>query len=228
MERVAVHAMPVVLQRHPRARHYRLRIGRDGEVRVTMPPRGTHREALDFVSHSRAWIEEQRSRRATASGHRAEWRAGQRILFRGVAEELRVDRVHGRPVAAWGDQCVFIADAGMNLRRPVEARLVALARAELPERTERLAREHGIAIARVSVRNQASRWGSCSCSGVISLNWRLVQAPPEVRDYLIIHELMHRREMNHSIRFWRHVAAAFPRWHAAENWLEAHAIELGF
>ncbi len=63
---------------------------------------------------------------------------------------------------------------------------------------------------------------------MISLNWRLIQAPEAVRDYLIVHELMHRREMNHSLRFWRHVATAFPGWREAEAWLDTHAVELGF
>jgi hypothetical protein len=123
---------------------------------------------------------------------------------------------------------LWVADPTVNLRRPVEARLRALARVELPARTLELARVHGVMIHSVAVRDQSSRWGSCSERGVISLNWRLVQAPPSVRDYLIVHELMHRREMNHSLRFWRQVAAAFPAWREAEGWLDEHAVELGF
>jgi len=103
-----------------------------------------------------------------------------------------------------------------------------LARHELVARTREKAMELNVRIAAVSVRNQSSRWGSCSQRGEISLNWRLVQAPSSVRDYIIVHELMHRREMNHSIRFWRLVAAECPGWRQAENWLEEYALELGF
>jgi hypothetical protein len=78
-------------------------------------------------------------------------------------------------------------------------------------------------VCRVVVRNQRTRWGSCSRRGTLSLNWRLVQAPVFVRDYIILHELMHLREMNHSARFWRLVEAACPDYAMAERWLKAHA-----
>lgn len=218
----------VILRPHARARRYTLRLNREGEIVVTVPRGGSQRDALDFVRRSRGWIDGQRVRRAGVSGHAREWSAGTDLLWRGERVVLEVGRDRGRPVVSLGDQRLFVADAAMNLRRPVEARMLAVARAELPARTRELARVHGIVIARVSVRNQSSRWGSCSATGVISLNWRLVQAPDWVRDYLIIHELMHRREMNHSMRFWRLVAHACPRWREAEAWLDRHAVELGF
>lgn len=77
-----------------------------------------------------------------------------------------------------------------------------------------LAALHGIGVARVSVRNQRSRWGSCSRRGTISLNWRLIQTPEEVRDYIILHELPHRRHMNHSLRFWQEVERLCPGYFA--------------
>lgn len=218
----------VVFKAHARARNYTLRLNREGEVVVTIPRGGSQRDALAFVERSRGWIDGQRVRREGASGHAAEWRPGTTLYFRGAIVTLCMARDCGRPVVTFANERVFVADASMNLRRPIESRLLDLARVEMARRTQELAALHGIAFARVSVRNQASRWGSCSSSGVISLNWRLVQAPDWVRDYLIVHELMHRREMNHSIRFWRHVAHACPRWREAESWLDKHAVELGF
>ncbi|MBE2214209.1 MAG: M48 family metallopeptidase [Opitutaceae bacterium] len=218
----------VVLKRHPRARRYTLRLNRDNELVVTVPRGGSHHHALEFVQRSRGWIDGQRLRRQGAPGHATEWCAGTDLLLRGHRVLLALGHEQGRPYVSCGDERIFIADRSMNLRRPVEAHLLRLARTELPRRTRELAREHGITVARISVRNQSSRWGSCSATGVISLNWRLIQAPDWVRDYLVIHELMHRREMNHSIRFWRHVAHACPRWREAEAWLDRHAVELGF
>ena len=218
----------VVFKPHARARNYTLRLNRDGDVVVTVPRGGTQREALAFVKRSRGWIDGQRVRREGMAGHAREWSAGTPLLLRGEPVVLDIAEDRGRPVVTFGDQRLFIADRTMNLRRPVEAHLLDLARECLTRRTRELAKSLGIAISRVSVRNQAARWGSCSSTGVISLNWRLVQAPPWVCDYLIIHELMHRREMNHSIRFWRHVAHACPRWRDAEAWLDKHALELGF
>jgi len=221
-------AFRIHFRNHPRARRYTLRLGRGGEVLVTMPRGGCQREAIHFVNRHHGWISEQRAMRAEAAGHALEWKVGTSIYFRGNVVQLCVEHEHGRPLVVFADQRLFIADAGMNLRRPVEAHLVSLARAELPERTRELAMKFNIRISRATVRNQSSRWGSCSSAGEISLNWRVVQAPVSVRDYLIIHELMHRREMNHSIRFWRHVAAVCPDWHHSEQWLTDHAVNLGF
>jgi len=84
-----------------------------------------------------------------------------------------------------------------------------------------LAREHGLTVTRVSIRNQKWRWGSCSRNGHICLNWRLVQVPDWVRDYVMVHELMHLKRMDHSPKFWRLVAAECPRYQDARRWLRA-------
>ncbi len=85
---------------------------------------------------------------------------------------------------------------------------------ELPARLLELAAHYGLHVSRVSVRNQRSRWGSCSPSGHICLNWRLVLMPDAVRDYVLIHELMHLRRLDHSRHFWRLVAHACPDYDA--------------
>ncbi len=86
-----------------------------------------------------------------------------------------------------------------------------------------LAKLHAISAVRVLVRNQKSRWGSCSRRGTISLNWRLIQTPGDVRDYIILHELAHRRQMNHSDQFWQEVAHLCPDYLKAERWLKQNA-----
>ena len=77
------------------------------------------------------------------------------------------------------------------------------------------------------MRNQRSRWGSCSPGGTISLNWRLIQAPDAVRDYIIYHELAHLWEMNHSDRFWARVEEVCPWWRDAEKWLKRNGSLVG-
>jgi predicted metal-dependent hydrolase len=109
---------------------------------------------------------------------------------------------------------------------PNEAELRRRASQELPPALMALAAVHGITVSRVSVRNQRSRWGACSARGSITLNWRLILVPDFVREYVMVHELMHRRELNHSIRFWRHVAAACPRRDEARRWLRAEGPRL--
>ena len=102
-----------------------------------------------------------------------------------------------------------------DLARELRAR----AERDLPERLLTLAAQHGMTIARISVRNQRWRWGSCSRGGHICLNWRLAGMPDWVRDYVIVHELMHLKRMDHSPKFWELVAQACPKYREARTWL---------
>jgi predicted metal-dependent hydrolase len=113
-------------------------------------------------------------------------------------------------------------------RRPAgEIRaLRARAAVELPPQLLALASKLGLIVARVTIRDQRSRWGSCSPKGHIALNFRLLLMPPDVRDYVLIHELMHLKQANHSRRFWRLVEAACPRFREAERWLRTHGPSL--
>jgi predicted metal-dependent hydrolase len=100
------------------------------------------------------------------------------------------------------------------------------ARRELPPRLLELAAQHGLALGRVSIRNQRSRWGSCGRDGHICLNWRLVLMPAAVSEYVLIHELMHLRRMDHSPAYWRLVAEACPGYREAREWLRRHGPSL--
>lgn len=84
----------------------------------------------------------------------------------------------------------------------------------------------GVGYSRIRIRDQRTLWGSCSREGSLSFNWRLVMAPPEVLDYLVIHELAHLLEMNHSRRFWRHVSSWCPDYRGRRRWLREHSREL--
>ena len=114
-----------------------------------------------------------------------------------------------------------------DLRPTLEAQFARRAKIELPARAWELAATVGVEVKQVTVRNQRSRWGSCSATGTISLNWRLVQTPDSVRDYIVYHELMHLREMNHSERFWARVEEVCPPWREAELWLKRNGSLVG-
>jgi predicted metal-dependent hydrolase len=111
---------------------------------------------------------------------------------------------------------------------PAEERgaLIRRAKQELPLRLKELATVHRLTVQRVSIRNQRSRWGSCGRDGHICLNWRLVRMPDWVRDYVIVHELMHLHRLDHSPTYWQLVAAAMPEYEAARRWLRVHGREL--
>lgn len=219
--RVGEADVPVEFVRHPRARRYVLRLTPERVARVTVPRFGNREEALAFANRQTAWLEKQLSK-PPRPGRATEWQTGAAIYFRGELVALELETRASGCVVKFAGETVALRESASNLRPAVERHLWRLAAAELPGRLLELAARHGIAVTRITVRNQRSRWGSCSRAGSISLNWRLIQAPDFVRDYICVHELMHRREMNHSARYWRHVAEAFPRWEEAERWLKGH------
>ena len=98
---------------------------------------------------------------------------------------------------------------------------------ELPVLLRELAERFGCLVSRISSRNQRSRWGSCSRAGHICLNWRLMLTPDWVRDYVLIHELMHLKRMDHSPKFWKLVEAACPEWREARQWLRKYESTMG-
>ncbi len=217
---VGARAVPLLLVHHPRARRYLLRLRPDGTVRVTIPRRGTISAARDFAARNVGWLEEQFQRLATLPKASTAWNLGTEILFRGEPVRIEAD-VEG--LIRFGTARLKVSDVAGDLRPAIQKYLHREAAKELPPRVLELATVHGISVSRVSVRNQKSRWGSCSRRGTISLNWRLIQTPVFVRDYIILHELAHRRQMNHSEKFWQEVARLCPDYLPAERWLKQHA-----
>jgi len=217
----------VVFKRSLRADHYRLILRRDGVPEVTIPARGNERDARRFLESHRDWLERARQRQRRRPQAPEVWVPGTHILWRGTLTPLRV-AVAGEKPAVCLDADVFrVPHLNGNLRPTLEAHFQRRARIELPARTWELSAICGVEVKQVGVRNQRSRWGSCSSGGVISLNWRLVQTPDHVRDYIIHHELMHLREMNHSERFWARVAEVCPGWREAEAWIKRNGSLVG-
>lgn len=215
------------LVRHRRARRYVLRLRRDGSARVTIPRGGSAAAAKAFAESHAAWLERQLQRLETQPPKPVPWHIGFEILFRGEMVRLEAGVGDRAGTIRFADQFLSVSDPAENLRPAIERHLRRLAERELPPRVFELASLHQLTIRRVTVRNQKSRWGSCSRRGTVSLNWRLLQAPPFVRDYIILHELMHLRQMNHSDRYWREVESMCPDYRTAELWLKRNSALLG-
>ncbi len=206
----------VHLVRHKRARSYLVRVLPDGRVRLTLPRYGNRAEAIAFLRRHLRWVDLQRYAAA---------RNDAVILFRGQMFPLVTSRHDEGDVVKFAGERVA--------RRPRESARVAacrhlraVAERELPPRLRELASELQLTVRRVTIRNQQTRWGSCSPGGAISLNWRLVQMPDAVRDYILIHELVHMRAGGHGRAFWRLVEQACPAHREARRWLKAHQSEL--
>lgn len=212
---------PIEFVRVRRARKYILRVRPDGSLRVTIPRAGSRAGAARFVEQHLHWVLAERLRLQTQHAPR-QWTHGCAILFRGEPVTLSVS-----PLAvSYSDRTVRLRGPMDDVRAAVEGDLRALARETLAPRLHELASLHGLTVARVTIRNQRSRWGSCSRAGSIALNFRLVQMPPAVCEYVLVHELMHLQQQNHGPRFWRLVAAACPEFRDAERWLKLHGRSL--
>lgn len=181
----------------------------DGEAVVVLPMRSPERTAALLVERHLDWIDRQVDR-ARAERDRLDARPsladGRMLAVAGVPRWLR----------AWG------AEELERLERSLRREAGTLLR----DRVEHLSAVVGVAPARVTIRAQRGRWGSASRSGNVSLNWRLILTPPEVLDYVIIHELAHLREPGHGPRFWSLVRRHAPQTDTARRWLREHHAAL--
>jgi predicted metal-dependent hydrolase len=217
----------VQLRRHRQARRYTLRIdAATREVVLTIPPRGSLKEARDFAQKHGGWIAARLKRLPEA----APFAHGIEVPLRGVTH--RIVHRRGQRGTVWtetgerGAKLLCVAGEPPHLDRRIADFLKREARRELEAASERHANELGVTIRRVSVRDQSSRWGSCSNTGVLSFSWRLILAPPFVLDYLAAHEVAHLVELNHSPRFWRLVTKLYPGFERAKTWLDVHGTDL--
>ena len=211
--------VPLLVVRNPRARRYLLRMRADGTARVTIPRGGSAAEARKFVDRNRPWLERQWQQIQARPRHPTAWQIGSTVLFRGELVPIQ----SGQPgYFRFGAEILPLSEPAANLRPAIEKYLRKLAARELPARLAELAGLHGFIVKRVTMRGQRTRWGSCSQRSGISLNWRLIQTPAHVRDYIILHELAHLRQMNHSNRFWHEVERLCPDYQVAERWLKDH------
>jgi predicted metal-dependent hydrolase len=217
----------VRLRRHRRARRYTLRIHpSDREAILTMPPRGTIIEAKDFAHRHGGWIAARLGRLPKA----APFLPGTVLPLRGVAHRI-VHRAAMRGTV-WtetrdsGERILCVAGASEHIERRVLDYLKREARKDLQEASISYAQELGVRVRRLSMRDQSSRWGSCTSAGSLSFSWRLILAPPYVLDYLAAHEVAHLVEMNHSARFWRVVGKVCDHVERAKSWLDTHGNDL--
>jgi predicted metal-dependent hydrolase len=217
----------VRLSRHRRARRYTLRIhAATREVVLTMPPRGNVSEARAFAERHRGWIAARLGRLPEA----VPFAHGTVVPLRDAPHRI----VHRRGVrgTVWreiderGNRLICVSGDAPHVARRVSDFLKREAKRDLDAASRRYAAALDVPIKRVTVRDQSSRWGSCSTTGVLSFSWRLILAPPFVLDYLAAHEVAHLVEMNHSRRFWRLLERLCSSMTRAKAWLDVHGTDL--
>jgi predicted metal-dependent hydrolase len=227
-----VSSIPYRIRRSDRARHARIRVGGDG-VEVVVPRRFSLREVPAFVEEKRPWIERtlRRMRASEAELALARLADGGELPYLGERLRLRVQvepgRSRPRVLRRGGEVAVAVGDPDVeSLRRALDQWYRRRARAEVAPRLDAAVARAGRRYASLEIRGQRTRWASCSASGTMSFNWRLLLGPAEVLDYVVEHEVAHLEVPDHSPRFWALLNERCPEWPQRERWLRLHAHAL--
>lgn len=220
---------PVEVRRHPGARRLTLRVSRTRRaVIVTLPVQCDLGEAGSFLDRNIEWVRE----RLNSIPRPVAFEPGARMPVRGQFHSLVFTgkRAAGGGVvrAARTSNIPELRISGRVEHAPRRLRdwLTEEARRDLDARVLAHARTLGVKAKRIAIRDQATRWGSCSTTGVLSFSWRLILAPPRILDYVAAHEVAHLAEMNHGPRFWAHVERLVPSMKEDKLWLQHYGLEL--
>jgi predicted metal-dependent hydrolase len=202
------------------------------EVVVRAPFRAADWRIRRLVSDKSAWILKHIQRISQVQVHR-EFTSGEPFPYRGVCYPLRIG-LNGAlsRVEIIDGQLMAMVAPGDNDALKVSVRVALYAwyftqsRNVLSQRTTELATWTGLMPARLGIRNQVHRWGSCSAKNCLNLNWKLIMAPPEVADYVILHELCHIKEHNHSRAFWELLSSFVPDCKERRKWHRENGASL--
>jgi predicted metal-dependent hydrolase len=224
------------VRRSDRARRIRVTVDATGTVEVVIPRRTPLREADAAARHFRPWIERQlakqgvRDRALEARGDTLPY-LGESLTLRGEPGRTRVHRrdqtllVPGGSADETGTAPAPLL-AAPGTREAVERWYRRMAREEITPLLDAACAELGVGYTKLTIRGQKTRWGSCSRSGALSFNWRLLLAPREVLEYVVWHEVCHLRVMDHSPRFWALVKQQCPAYRDHTRWLRENGTLL--
>lgn len=203
-------------------------IQRDGSLIIRAPLKASKKQILEVVAEKAGWIRakqaEMKERQPATLGK--EFLPGERLPYLGKNYPLQLT-TRQRPPLELADGAFWLSHTAQpSALRLFTAWYRARAAEHFSRRVAELAQAHGFHYTRLRLSSARTRWGSCSSLGTVSLNWRLIMAPPDVIDYVIYHELAHLREHNHGPRFWALVAALMPNYKTHLDWLKKHGASL--
>jgi len=221
--------VPCEIRRSPRLRRIRLSLGRRNQAVLQVPLRASVRDALGFLRTQGDWLQKQLQKTpppVTLASHLAKH---PRLSAGGRVIAVTLNFTQAKPFfvySAAAEAAEFRHPPGEGGEAALHRLLREFAEQVLPPRTQELSQRHRLSVRRVSVRDQGSRWGSCSGRGTVSLNWRLVLLPVALHDYVILHELAHLTEMNHSAAYWDLLRSYDPQTDAHDRELTRVSREL--
>jgi predicted metal-dependent hydrolase len=210
------------VRRSDRARRVRVRVDHERGVEVVLPRRAAEREAAAAIRELRPWIE----RRIAELQRTAAVVAARGATVPYLDETLSLLPEPGRTRVHRRGGTLLVPGDDENHRPALERWFRRRARAEIAPRLDAATAAAGTAYAGLTIRGQRTRWASCSATGAMSFNWRLLLAPAPVLDYVVWHEVCHLEVMDHSPRFWALLAERCPDYRAHAGWLRRHGAAL--
>lgn len=230
--RIQGREIPYRIRKSAKATRVSVRIGQSSGLELVVPPDIELLNPEQVLRGKASWILRKLDLLSTPDGKelRLSFSHGSALHFQGreIVLELKDSPEGKASVNVDGGVCRITSRQGDE--KTIKQVLLAWYREEakriIPIRAAQLASLHGFTYTRVKVRDQRTRWGSCSSRGSLNFNWRLILAPPAVMDYLIVHELAHLREGSHSSRFWGLIAKMCPPYQEAERWIREHGLRL--
>ncbi len=214
-----INGTEVNIRQNPRARRFIIKI-RHGEVDLVVPRRGSVKKAIRFYESKEYWVKS----RLALEPAKIPLKIGAVLAVLGVSRTTTYGCMRGKSIIT-ADSIVINGDpalAGGKIKKVVSEYL----KAAISVVAEQKARELGVKFKRISIRDNVTRWGSCSSKGTLSFSWRIGFAPRFVMEYLACHEVAHLREMNHGRKFWQLVAELYPAYEVAEQWLKQNGGSL--
>ncbi len=208
-----------------RSRSYKLSLPHGGAPLLTVPRYGRWTEAKDFLDRHTLWLAD----RIERSVKPVAFVRGAIVPLRGINHRIvPTGRVRGVVEIGEvdGEYALLVPGAPEHRARRLTDWLKAEALRDLERRSRVHAANLGVEVKSIVMRSQATRWGSCSTTGKLNFNWRLILAPPYVLDYVAAHEVAHLVQMNHSAQFWKTVARTLPTMERGREWLRVHGREL--
>ncbi|MEH6404362.1 MAG: SprT family zinc-dependent metalloprotease [Sneathiella sp.] len=211
--------IPFHIKHVPNAKRMKLRISATRQVTLVLPKSVSIKKGLVFLEREKPWIAEQVSKIQPPIA----FENGALIPIQG--KNYQICHVPDRRGLVWieGDK-LFVAGSAERVSRRVKAWVLREVKRVISEKALAYAEEIQVDVRRIAIKDQKSRWGSCSSSGNLNFSWRLFLMPETILDYVVVHEVAHLRHMNHSAEFWSLVKSVYPEMEKSKRWLKQNGV----
>ena len=198
----------------------------DGTLIVRAPLRASEKSIREFIQNSVSWIEKKRAQALAALPPAPrQYAQGEMFLYLGNAYPLEIIKGQKKPLLL-EENFKLAESAQSNARQVFERWYRAQAKEKLTERVDLYASQYAFQYKKIGITSARTRWGSCSASGALNFSWRLILAPLEAVDYVVVHELAHTVFHNHAKRFWKKVETIMPDYQERRKWLRKNGGQL--